>query len=147
MSKPAPYDLPIYELDFDTSANRWSLASGEVTRFTEKCERYVTELTAEKKGGALTAVSVHSQIVRVTWAFFYARKGAHPAEHAGLLTVFLATLEQLHELWYDVEPANVIRERVVHVPSPSSWQEPRSRDPEIVLPRDPMQAAIRFDEI
>ena len=119
---PVPEPV-IYELKLNRLVDEVTLTAGEVTRFSEKCAGYVAELTAKKQ--ELTAVSVHQIIVRVTWQFFYARKGAVPAEHNQILAVYLSTLEQLHELWLDVEKPNVIERVVVEKPPRRSSKQTR----------------------
>src|SRR4051812_49031875 len=108
MALPEPV---IYELKLNRVMDDVTLSAGEATRFSEKCERYLAELEAETEQNELTAVSIDQMVVRVTWAFYYARKGSLPANHPQILLSYISTLEQMAELRCDVEPASVVKER------------------------------------
>jgi hypothetical protein len=89
-------------------------------------------LTAE---GKPSAVAVHRAILRLTWQFFYERKGAEP-EHRDRVTeengapclygVFLAALERLHGLHLDAEKLELVERVEVPAAVPAPSPRPRS---------------------
>ncbi len=100
-------------------------------RFAAWVEAHLAELTGE---GKPSLVVVHRAVLRLTWQFFYQRKGAEP-EHRDRVTeengepclygVFLAALEKLHEAHLAAEKLELIEK--VPVPSPPPEPQPRRR--------------------
>jgi hypothetical protein len=101
-------------------------------RFAAWVEAQLAELTGE---GMLAPVAVHRAVLRLTWQFFYERKGAEP-EHRDrvheengarcLYGVFLDALEQLHELHLAAEKLQLIERVPVPTAPPAPQPRPRS---------------------
>lgn len=100
------------------------LSSGEVSQFVDTCARYLDGLVAE--GRVPSAVEIHRATNRVTWAWFYARKGAPEEEHERLLLVFLGTLERLHNLLLSAEPIDLIERVFIEKPPRRSTRQAQS---------------------
>jgi hypothetical protein len=100
-------------------------------RFAAWVEEQLSALTGE---GQPSPVAVHRAVVRLTWQFFYERKGADP-EHRDrvheengapcLYGVFLDALEQLHELHMAAEKLELIEK--APVPTAPAAPQPRPR--------------------
>ena len=91
-----------------------------------------TQLAALTEGDKPSSVAVHRSVLRLTWQFFYERKGAEP-EHRDRVTeengapclygVFLEALDRLHELHLEAEKLELVEK--VPVPAPAPPPPPR----------------------
>lgn len=100
-------------------------------RFAAWVDAHLAELMGEAKP---SPIAVHRAVLRLTWQFFYERKGAEP-EHRDRVTEengelclygeFLDALEKLHEAHLAAEKLELIEK--VPVPSPPPEPQPRRR--------------------
>lgn len=98
-------------------------------RFAAWVEAHLADLTG---AGKPSPVAVHRAVLRLTWQFFYERKGAEP-EHRDRVTedngapclygVFLDALERLHGLYMDAEKLELVEK--VSVPAATPEPPPR----------------------
>jgi hypothetical protein len=97
-------------------------------RFAAWVDEQVSALTGE---GKPSPVAIHRVVVRLTWQFFYERKGTEPSHRDRVLEengerclygVFLEALETLHELYMTVEKVELM-ERAPEPAQPTPPQE------------------------
>lgn len=124
-----PAEIPVIPLP--PRVKRVAAGCAASTRFAAWVEAQLTELTGES---TLSSVAVHRVALRLTWQFFYERKGAEP-DHRDRVTeengapclygVFLEALEQLHGIYMATDKLELIEK--VPVPTPQPPPTPRQR--------------------
>jgi hypothetical protein len=128
-----PYELPIYDLDL----RRRERAEGKpAEKLAAWIEAHLTPLAGEANPSPR---SIHQAVVRLTWQFYYATRGAAEAERETLVTACLAALDTLHDKWLDIEKIDLVEERIIRDPAP-----PRHGESVPTLPRDPEQIELHF---
>jgi hypothetical protein len=120
-------EIPI--LPLPPRVKRMPTGSPASVRFAAWVDAHLAELTGE---GTPSPLAVHRAVLRLTWQFFYERKGAEPeyrdrvTEENGALGIYgiwLAAIEQLHEIYMAVDKVDLIEK----VPVPVAPPEPPPR--------------------
>lgn len=131
------YDIPILPLELGGRQHGTGKPAAKIAAWIDANVMPVT-----KEDDPLPR-SIHQATLRLTWQFFYATRGASAGERSSLTETFLEALDALHDAYLDVEKVDLVEVRTVYAPPPVL----RPVEPDATLPRDPEQAALRFDEV